>query len=96
MGLTTHVDLPAPRNTVVKPHAELLAMPLPDRKAYAHDIQGASMAQNRHLRPLTCGFCDNGPGFKRIDAHHEDYSLPLRVLFMCSTCHVKRHRRRAA
>lgn len=33
-----------------------------------------------------CGTCNNP------QAHHEDYSKPLEVIWLCSKCHVKLHK----
>ena len=40
-------------------------------------------------RPSTCGDC--GKDFDRIIAHHEDYSKPFDVSWVCHPCHRKRH-----
>lgn len=37
-------------------------------------------------KPDTCQVCKKK--HKRIEGHHEDYSLPLVVLWVCRSCHV--------
>jgi len=38
------------------------------------------------IRPTNCERC----GTKcKPEAHHEDYSHPLEVIYLCKTCHVK-------
>lgn len=41
------------------------------------------------LKRLPC-FCGN----IKVHAHHEDYSKPLEVEFLCSKHHKERHKRR--
>lgn len=38
-------------------------------------------------KDMTCVDC----GSQAIDRHHEDYSKPLEVVFLCKRCHCKRH-----
>jgi len=40
------------------------------------------------LKKLPCKMC----GTEDVDAHHEDYSKPLDVLFLCKSHHGERHR----
>ena len=40
-------------------------------------------------RPATCSRCGS---LARVHGHHEDYSLPLDVVWLCPTCHGRRHR----
>lgn len=35
---------------------------------------------------VCCGRSEN------VDGHHEDYSKPLDVIWMCRSCHMKHHR----
>jgi len=40
-------------------------------------------------RPTECERCDEPYG--RIEAHHEDYSKPLEVVWLCISCHRVAH-----
>lgn len=42
------------------------------------------------IKPERCPAC-NGEG--RIEAHHEDYSKPLDVMWLCNVCHKAHHGR---
>lgn len=39
-------------------------------------------------KPLFCSICGREA---RINAHHNDYNLPLEILWVCSSCHKKIH-----
>jgi len=43
------------------------------------------------VRPATCGRC--GAGNCLIEASHNDYSRPLEVEWLCSSCHRRKDRR---
>lgn len=43
----------------------------------------------RVIRPTRCGDC--GKRHKKVHGHHEDYSKPLAVHWVCPLCHRKRH-----
>jgi hypothetical protein len=69
-----------------------------------------SIARNAHAYAVThgkverqtacqrCGVEDSaelaGRGYRILDAHHEDYSRPLDVVYLCRSCHRRRHRSR--
>ena len=57
------------------------------QKAKAARAKGVLVAQ-------PCATC----GAERVEMHHEDYSRPLDVVWLCRPCHLERHRemRRAA
>lgn len=44
----------------------------------------------RLAKPANCERC--GESNQRIHAHHEDYSKPLEVKWLCPVCHNIRHR----
>lgn len=64
----------------------------PDKRK-AHITVGNAVRDGRLLRQA-CEIC----GAKQVHAHHEDYSKPLEVKWLCSTHHAEHHAtlRRAA
>lgn len=40
------------------------------------------------IRPTICSHCERQA---KISAHHEDYNKPLEVLWLCSSCHKRKH-----
>ena len=60
-----------------------------DKRA-AHIILGNAVYSGRVEKPDACSACGGGG---RIHGHHEDYALPLEVVWLCSLCHVDVHRK---
>jgi hypothetical protein len=54
-------------------------------KARAHRLLAYAIRKGRIVRPSACGACLKPC---RPDAHHEDYSQPLVVLWRCRKCHA--------
>lgn len=57
----------------------------------AHSLVSYAVKCGRISKPKHCDDC--GIEAKRIHGHHEDYSKPLDVAWLCVPCHGKRHRR---
>lgn len=57
-------------------------------RARAVAIAGAAMRAGRLLKPTTCSNCG---GDDYIEGHHEDYSSPLDITWLCFRCHRRRH-----
>jgi hypothetical protein len=62
-------------------------------EAKAHNLVGRAVRNGRLVRPSTCDDC-GAPGW--IEAHHDDYSRPLYVRWLCKPCHATADRIRAA
>jgi hypothetical protein len=59
----------------------------PEKKK-AQEILNNAVRDGRVIRPDTCS-C----GRPRPDGHHEDYSKPLMVTWLCRKCHMELHRK---
>lgn len=57
-------------------------------KSQAHSIVQWAIKKGR-LTKMPCLICDD----TQSEAHHEDYSLPLDVLWLCKKHHKERHRK---
>lgn len=56
----------------------------PDRYT-AHNILNSAKRDGKILMPNACSVC--GRETTRLEAHHEDYTKPLDVQWMCVSCH---------
>lgn len=55
----------------------------------AHKVLEEAVASGKVVKPDTCSQC--GGFFNRLDAHHDDYSKPLEVRWLCRSCHLLHH-----
>lgn len=72
--------------------------PLPatrEQKATAYRVYGAARAKGEIVRPDTCTICGVKPEPRLMQGHHVDYSKPLDVVWVCSSCHALIHHRQA-
>jgi ribosomal protein S27AE len=53
-------------------------------KRKCHIIVGNAIRDGKLLRPKSCSKCGD---IGRIDAHHEDYSKPFKIEWLCKRCH---------
>ena len=49
-----------------------------------------AVKKGKIIRPEVCPLCEGVP----VEAHHEDYSKPLDIDWLCKKCHTERHRER--
>ena len=50
----------------------------------------AAVRRGELVRPLVCERCGVDKG-QRLHGHHDDYSKPLDVMWLCALCHRFRH-----
>lgn len=61
-------------------------------KAAARKKVRKALESGRLTKPHHCEHCWDEPrDTNNIHAHHEDYSKPLDVMWLCATCHQIRH-----
>ena len=58
-------------------------------KRSAHILIGNAVASGRIEKPDVCSVCMAGG---RIHGHHDDYSRPLDVRWLCTKCHTDWHK----
>lgn len=62
----------------------------PSERDAAHRAVNSAIRRGQLVRPDLCEGCGTKCG-KRIDAHHDDYSQPLTIRWLGSTCHRRHH-----
>jgi hypothetical protein len=55
---------------------------------YAKNVITHLIEQNRLIRPNTCFDCNKQC---KPQAHHECYDKPKEIIWLCASCHRKRH-----
>jgi len=58
-------------------------------KRAAHIILGNRIRKGEVIKPDVCSCCGEAG---TLHGHHNDYSRPLEVEWLCPSCHVKKHR----
>lgn len=61
------------------------------RKAKVWRTTNNAVRSGKLVRPSICSICLEE---KEIEAHHEDYSKPLEIIWCCKDCHVELDRQR--
>ena len=67
-------------------------------KVYYENNKIKCNARSKLGRSVVSGYlnkpsiCDNCGIDSKLEAHHDDYSKPLDVLWVCKECHIKLHR----
>lgn len=61
----------------------------PEKMAAQRQVK-AAVKNGLLARPLVCERCHEDKGHK-IHGHHDDYSKPLDVMWLCPACHRRRH-----
>lgn len=64
---------------------------IPEHERARRILRNAIMA-GRITKPDYCVVCGCKRSARQLHGHHTDYSKPLDVLWVCSTCHGKFHR----
>lgn len=61
-------------------------------KRGAHVLVGNAIRIGILVKPESCSRCQSSG---KVSAHHDDYSKPLEVRWLCSTCHAEHHKQKA-
>ena len=56
--------------------------------ARSHNALLRAVAAGKVVRPQVCSVCNKRT---TIQAHHDDYTKPLSVIWLCPPCHAQRH-----
>lgn len=57
------------------------------QRQFAHGLVSATISRG-DLKPLPCENCGST---RHVVAHHDDYSKPLDVRWLCRSCHNRHH-----
>lgn len=60
-------------------------------KCRAQSLVNSYVARGKIIRPMQCEVCGK---IGRTDAHHEDYTKPLDVIWVCRKCHAMLDKKR--
>jgi hypothetical protein len=57
-------------------------------KYKAHTMVNTALRTGKLMKPAACSSC---PSEFKLHAHHDDYSRPLEIRWLCARCHAKWH-----
>jgi len=63
-------------------------------KINAKDTINRALRRNHLIKPSNCEECDSTQN--KLDGHHDDYSFPMVVRWLCRGCHLSWHRANGA
>jgi endogenous inhibitor of DNA gyrase (YacG/DUF329 family) len=63
---------------------------------YAHTLVHRAVLSGKLVKPAACEDCGQSATGRALHGHHEDYSKPLSVKWLCPSCHRIRHDRERA
>ena len=87
---TSYVARGYSRNTLKKRHASKKWRIENRDKTRAHNKLNGAILRGDITRPDICERCEE---YKPVHGHHEDYSKPLVVIWLCRGCHTNEHNR---
>lgn len=61
------------------------------KQTAAHKAFREALRLGQLTKPKKCSSCLTIPPRNKLHGHHEDYSKPLEVIWLCQTCHAARH-----
>lgn len=62
----------------------------PEKYKARTDLNNA-LKLGKIVKPNHCEQCQQATKSRKLHGHHEDYSRPLDVVWLCQACHTKRH-----
>lgn len=64
----------------------------PEKRA-AHVLLGNAVRDGKVIKPQDCQSCNQPTTSHKLHAHHDDYTKPLNVTWLCAQCHYDLHHR---
>lgn len=59
-----------------------------EQQQFAHKLVRDALSYG-YIKKLPCERCGS---IKHVDAHHDDYSVPLNIRWLCRACHLEHHK----